>query len=102
MCFLRSSLCFLWPFLWLNFLSKDRGFAPADRLAAPEPVLMHDPEVLLRLILHVKWRMALEPEQYLEKNPDQARMNRQVQQMSATRNNARQFIYPFLKGNILE
>src|SRR5689334_24339882 len=63
---------------------------------------MHDPEVALSLILHLKRRMALEPEQYLQTNSNQARMNRKVQQMSARRNHARQLIQTFLKRNILK
>ena len=62
--------------LWLNFLSEDRGLAPADRLTSPEPVLVHDPEVALSLVFHLFWRVALKAEKYLETNPDEARMNR--------------------------
>ena len=86
----------------LNLLREDRCLAPANRLTTPEPVLMHDSEVSLRLILYLTWRMALEAEQHLEQNPNQARMNGQVQQMSARRNHARQLIYPFLERNILQ
>jgi hypothetical protein len=60
MCFCASKL-----------LREDRGLAPADRLRRRKAILMHDAEVSLRLVFHVAWRMALEAEQYLEKNADQ-------------------------------
>ena len=56
--------------LWLNFLREDRGLAPANRLVSWEAILMHDPEVPFCLILDFAWRVALEPEQDLEKHAD--------------------------------
>jgi hypothetical protein len=67
---ISTNLLCLCAFLWLNFLRQDRGLAPANCLLSRESVLMHDPEVSLRFILHFARRMALEPEQYLEKHAD--------------------------------
>ena len=81
------------PFVaWLNFLSEDRGLTPADSLWWRKSILMNDAEVALSLILHFAWRMALETEEYLEDNADHSRMYRQVQQMTARRNNTRELV----------
>jgi hypothetical protein len=62
-------------FLILDFLSEDGGLAPADRLWWRKSILVNDAEVALGLVFHFTRWMALETEQYLEKDTDQSGMH---------------------------
>ena len=88
--------------LWLNFLCEDRGLAPADRLWGWKSILMDDAEVSLGLVLHFTWRMALETEEYLEKNANQSGVYRQVQQMTSGCDYARELVQPVGQWHILQ